>query len=150
MSTVTCQPSTLELHVRLRRRRQILSLAHADVVQLVERRFCKPNASGSSPLIGLNIRRGGGDGEPRRSVKPLPSGLREAVRIRVRASAYLGSSIKGRSSLLHSENVGSSPTDSTHGQVVELGYMLVLDRCRKACEFDSRPDHNRELNASVV
>ena len=30
-------------------------------------------------------------------------------------------------SLLHGDNVGSSPTDSTPGQVVELEYMPVLE-----------------------
>lgn len=49
-------------------------------------------------------------------------------------AALLGSSIKGMTvahfatatSLLHSDNVGSSPTGSTYGQVVELGYTPVL------------------------
>lgn len=65
----------------------------------------------------------------RLSVKPtVCRTAASAMVVQIYPTAVMGSSNNGNSSLLQSENVGSSPTGSTNAQVVKLGYTLRLGR----------------------
>ena len=81
---------------------------------MAERRSCKANIRGSSPLTGfMDERQQWGVA---RDCRSRPAGKW----VQILPHPLMGSSAKGRLTLLQSVNVGSIPTGSTNAQVAEL------------------------------